>query len=264
MNLFALDHRRLFERMVSAADGTGYARIVALKWLAFEAFAGAAPGIGLLIDEQYGAAAALAAKRRGVLLAMPIERNEAPSFELEYGRRFADHVDAFEPDLVKLLFRYEPAAPAFERSLAELAAVNAWSRGRKLLLELIPEGGRTDRLAAAITHLLALGLRPAVWKVPVPAPADVPGVVAAVRAAPGSESELLALGGGHALGDAVAALAAAVGPGRFTGWAVGRALWFEPLTAHLAGKLSETAAVRAIRGNLQRLAEATWTAAARS
>ena len=60
----------------------------------------AEPGtLGALTDEEHGAAAARAARRSGLALAMAAEKSSRAEFELEYGDAFAEHIEAFEPGL---------------------------------------------------------------------------------------------------------------------------------------------------------------------
>ena len=69
----------------------------------------APPGtVGALVDEENGSEAAREAKRRGLPFAMCAEKNSVPEFEFEFGEDFARHIEAFEPDFVKILARYNP------------------------------------------------------------------------------------------------------------------------------------------------------------
>ncbi|WFR67202.1 DUF2090 domain-containing protein [Curtobacterium flaccumfaciens] len=69
---------------------------------------------GVLVDERYGADVARLVKEAGLQLAMPVERSGREWFELEYGDDWEAHLDAFDPDWVKVLVRdnpdFDPAA----------------------------------------------------------------------------------------------------------------------------------------------------------
>jgi len=256
MNFLALDHRALFERLCAPFGPSTYQRIVELKQVVYEAYVRVNhSGIGLLVDEHYGAAIALDARRRGVTLAMPVEQNETRTFALEYGDDFSIHVAAFEPDWVKALFRYEPLEDRFGRSLDDLVAVASSCSARPLLLELIPQDGDRERLGAEIAHLLSIGLAPAAWKIPLPSHSHLRTVVEVVRSAPGAHAEILALGGGESLIDATSTIASATRSRLIDGWAVGRAVWHEPLCAMVAGTATRKQAASEIAVNLLSLVE---------
>ncbi|HEX5267202.1 MAG TPA: DUF2090 domain-containing protein, partial [Acidimicrobiales bacterium] len=149
--LLPFDHRASFKTRLLGIAGTPDAaqrrQVTDLKMLIWEGFehavANGAPvsRCGVLVDEEFGADVARAARSAGVALAMPVERSGQDDFEFEYGDCFAAHVEDFDPDFVKVLVRYNPEG---ERSLnaaqdARLAALSLWLRaqGRRLLFELL-------------------------------------------------------------------------------------------------------------------------------
>src|ERR1700761_5675932 len=68
--------------------------------------------LGILVDEELGTDVARAAKEAGFVLAMPVEKSGSEEFAVEYGDQFAEHIEAFDPDWVKVLVRYNPEDPA--------------------------------------------------------------------------------------------------------------------------------------------------------
>ena len=73
---------------------------------------------GVLVDEHLGSEVARRAKQDGFVLAMPIEKSGTELFELEYGEKFAAHVEKFDPDFSKVLVRYNPADDESTRATA--------------------------------------------------------------------------------------------------------------------------------------------------
>ena len=63
---------------------------------------------GVLVDEQLGTEVVDSAKSDGLVVLMPIEKSGLRVFELEYGDRFAEHIEKFDPDFFKALVRYNP------------------------------------------------------------------------------------------------------------------------------------------------------------
>ena len=116
--LLAFDHRSSFERGLFGAtpplspevrDG-----IAKAKEIIFEAnrlaVASGAPRerAGVLVDEEFGSTVARRARREGVPLAMPVERSGRDEFDFQYGARFTEHIEAFDPTFVKVLVRFNP------------------------------------------------------------------------------------------------------------------------------------------------------------
>jgi Uncharacterized protein conserved in bacteria (DUF2090) len=114
--MLAFDHRSSFAREVLGADGEPgvkeAARIRDAKLAVFGGLAAAAgPGgiragdLGVLVDEQYGSAIPPLARELGLTVAVAVERSGRRAFEFEYGERFAEHIEAIDPDLAKVLVR---------------------------------------------------------------------------------------------------------------------------------------------------------------
>ena len=81
---------------------------------------------------------------------MAAEKSSRAEFELEYGDAFAEHIEAFDPDFVKVLVRYDPEGDRElnRRQAARLAELSDWlaPRETKFLFELIvPRAGELDR-----------------------------------------------------------------------------------------------------------------------
>jgi myo-inositol catabolism protein IolC len=270
--LCAFDHRDRFEELVAEQAATPlsrFATVALAKELVLEATlavrdlapADQREGIGVFVDEQYGAHLALRARAEGLVLAMPAERNGVPEFECEFGDRFAAHIDAFAPHLVKALVRHNPEddAALLARQTARLRELSDWcaSSGRQLLVELLVpplrhqagptfvESRRLPLTLRALADLAVAGIRPAVWKLEAPAAgADNARLLDACRAAD-PEVRVVVLGGGAALSDAVEAIVASAAAG-FDGFAVGRTIWAEPLAAWLSGTAGRQETIEAM------------------
>jgi myo-inositol catabolism protein IolC len=258
--LCAFDHRDHFERLVAehaAPSQNRFATVASAKELVFEATLAVRDrtpvdqreGIGVFVDEQYGAHVALRARAEGVVLAMPAERSRAGEFECEFGDRFGAHIESFAPDLVKVLVRHNPEddAALLARQADRLRELSDWCRstGRQLLLELLVpalphqdgagyvENRRVPLTLRALADLAADGVRPAVWKLEAPVEPDDSARLLDVCRAADADVRVVILGGGAALADTATAIAASAAAG-FDGFAVGRTIWAAPLAAWLS------------------------------
>src|ERR1700679_3412006 len=97
--------------------------------------------LGILVDEELGTDVARAAKEAGFVLAMPVEASGSKEFKFEYGDDFPAHIEAFDPDWVKVLVRFNPEDPAElrEAQTATLRRLNDYAQAsrRNWMLELL-------------------------------------------------------------------------------------------------------------------------------
>lgn len=232
--ILAADHRMSLERdlygLTAPPTPAQAARISADKLLIYEALLDAMGWLpaevqpGVLIDEQYGASVAeLASRSAGaVSLCMPLDDWE----------RHAGFFPAAHPKvLVRDNPRLDPARR--EQQATQLAEVSAWAAraGRSLIVELlVPTAGDTLQV---MEYLQDHGVEPAFWTVEGTDRHDAAVAVAAMAQRGGRQAHCL-VAGGHASQDDLEhwlQIAAPI-PG-WSGFAIGRGIWRDPLRAHL-------------------------------
>jgi myo-inositol catabolism protein IolC len=186
--ILAFDHRGSFEKMVGDVE-----RVPGAKTLIWEGFQRAveqgAPKqfAGVLVDGQYGPTVAREAKASGYKLAMPVEKSGQNEFDFEYGDRFGEKIEEFDPDFSKVLVRYNPEGDRAmnERQIEKLRRLSEWlhEHHRKYLFELLVPaepaqlesvGGDTDRydlelrpqlMMETILQLQNGGVEADIWKI---------------------------------------------------------------------------------------------------
>jgi len=195
--ILAFDHRGSFEKMFGvsgrAPTEEEVARISDAKSLIFEGFRKAVQdgspreAAGVLVDGQYGSQVARAAKADGLIFAMPVEKSGQAEFDFEYGERFGDVIEDYDPTFSKVLVRYntEGDAEMNARQAGRLKRLSDWlhERDRKFLFELLVPaeahqleavGGDEERydaetrpglMMAAIRELQEAGVEPDIWKI---------------------------------------------------------------------------------------------------
>jgi 5-dehydro-2-deoxygluconokinase len=291
--ILACDHRGSFQKKLLGIEGTPSpeeeARIRDAKRVIFDGFrrahsANGAEGMGILIDEQFGADPAREARDLGVVLAMPVEKSGQNEFDFEYGDRFGEHILEFDPSFSKVLVRYnaEGDAEMNRRQAERLARLSSWLRDndRKFLFELLVPaepgqlervGGDTDRydrelrpdlMIAAIGELQTAGVEPDVWKIEgLDERDDCVRVAEAVRAGGRDEVSCVVLGRGGNEEKVVEWLRTGAGVPGYIGFAVGRTIWWDPLEGWLAGGSADEA-TETIAANYRRLIDVYTGAAA--
>ena len=293
--ILAFDHRASFQKGLFGIDGTPSAeeraRIGQSKQVIFEGLRRAveegAPKqwAGLLVDEEYGAVVARAAKREGFTLAMPVEKSGQDEFDFQYGEDFGAHVETFDPTFTKVLVRYNPEGDRDmnQRQLARLKVLSDWlhERYRKFLFELLVPaepaqlqrvGGDKDRydleirphlVVGAIAESQAAGVEPDIWKIEgLDRREDCARVVEQARAGGRERVSCIVLGRGANDERVIEWLRTGAGVPGFIGFAVGRTIWWDPLKSWVAGGADSDGAAQTIAQNYRRMVDAYESAAA--
>ena len=272
----AFDHRnslrRDFMHLTGQPAPDQHATMVAAKGIVTDALIAAAPQVSpdtpvLLIDHEYGGQFVPRAQAAGISVAMPVE--ESGQAELRYlcGGHPERVIAAQHPDYVKVLIRYNPGGDTAmnARQRGRLRELSNWLEGRpeQLMLELLvpPEPAqlaavghdqsRFDRetraglTVTAIDQIAGDGLHPALWKIEGPESLqDAARIAEAVRSAD-PDAGCLVLGRGADDAAVRRWLAIAAATDGFTGFAVGRTIWWDALRAFTADGNAD-AAVRAV------------------
>lgn len=275
--LLPCDHRSILRGMYLEANPGDEAGVEA--WVSdakevvvdglLQAIAGGvdAASTGLLMDEEYGAAAARRAQGQGVRWFMPVDHGELGPFELQYGDRFVEHIEAQRPDFVTALVEYAPGDSGKADQLRRLDPLLRWLErsGHPFLLELqvppTPEqlaafdgdrdawvgSGRPHQIALAIEELKAAGARPAVWKIEACSTTEQYATLAQVIRADGeATATMVVLGAGAGVEEVGSWLSIAAREPACVGFAVGRTVWHDGLQSWVAGARDRSAATEDI------------------
>ncbi|MEU4567552.1 2-deoxy-5-keto-D-gluconate 6-phosphate aldolase domain-containing protein [Micromonospora sp. NPDC023956] len=228
---------------------------------------------GILVDDTLGPGVPERARAHGVTVSMPVEKGGCEIYETEPAdlRSYLDH---HRPDLPKVLVRYNVEGDAEgnrvqRERLAEVAAATRDAGGRFLFELLVPptpaqldltggDSGRFEReLRPALVHRamaeILQDLPVDVWKLEhLDAPEHYR---TAARIAADTGGECILLGANAPASQLEGWLTDAAGAG-FTGFAIGRSIWWDALRGLLAGDLARPRAVAAVAANYRRFAAA--------
>lgn len=275
--IVAMDHRDSLAKQVYGIEASpsseDVVRISAGKMEVLQSVVTAAKGLpptgrpGVLVDERYGSDVARAAKDEGFTLLMPIERSGEKLFHLEYGRfgsnEWLDHLISFNPDFAKALVRDSFSFSEEERRSQQdhLAYVTERLQeiGIPLVIELlVPDTGDAPQadFDAAIRPELTVrlirdfhdhGVEPDVWKLEgYETYADATEVANAAREGDRSSVTCIILGRDAPQARLDRWLQTAAPVDGFTGFAIGRSIWEQPLLDHLNGRTDLTKMSRRI------------------
>jgi 5-dehydro-2-deoxygluconokinase len=278
--ILAFDHRGSFQKKMFGIEGDPSPEqtrtISDAKHLIFEGMVealergGVDPhAIGVLVDEQFGGEIPTEAKQRDLKLAMPVERSGQDTFDFEYGERFGEHIEKFDPDFSKVLVRYNPDGDgeANREQAAKLRRLCEWlhERERKFLFELLVPaepaqleavGGDTDRYDAelrpelmrrTIVELQEQRVEPDVWKIEgVDERSDAETLARTTRRDGRDGVVCVLLGRGASTEKVDHWLSQAAPVDGFVGFAIGRSIWWDALKGFLGGELERAAAAERI------------------
>ncbi len=285
--ILAFDHRGSFQKKMLGIEGApnaeDTARISDAKKVIFEGFqqaiADGAPkdAAGLLVDEQFGADIARAAKQEGYRFAMPVEKSGQDEFDFEYGEEgFGEHILEFDPTFSKVLVRYNPEGDRETNAtqLVKLKKLSDWlhERGRKFLFELLVPaepsqlegvGGDSDRydkevrpglMVTSIEDIQAGGVEPDIWKIEgIDTREDCERIAQTARRNGRDNVACVVLGRGANEDAVVHWLQQGSGVDGYIGFAIGRTIWWDALTSFLDGGSEREAAAKTISENYRRM-----------
>jgi myo-inositol catabolism protein IolC len=281
--ILAFDHRGSFQKKMFGIQGDPTPeeteRIADAKRLIFEGMLvavgeGAEAGAtGVLVDEEFGSNIPEQAREHGLKLAMPVEKSGQEEFDFEYGDDFPAHIEKFNPDFSKVLVRYNPDGDADmnREQLARLKRLADWlhSTDRKFLFELLVPatdeqlasvGGDSDRYDAelrpelmrrAIEGAQNAGVEVDIWKIEgVDEQSDAAMLAEQARTGEGREGVTCVLLGRGASTEKVEQWLEQAAPVEgFIGFAIGRSIWWDALSAFLNDGLVREAAAKQIADN---------------
>ncbi len=281
--ILAFDHRGSFQKKMFGIQGDPTPeeteRISDAKRLIFEGMLvavgeGAEAGAtGVLVDVQFGSNIPEQAREHGLKLAMPVEKSGQDDFDFQYGDDFPAHIEKFNPDFSKVLVRYnaEGDADMNKEQLTRLKRLADWlhDNDRKFLFELLVPatdeqlasvGGDTDRYDAelrpglmrrAIADVQNFGVEVDVWKIEgVDEQSDAAMLAEQARSGPGREGVTCVLLGRGASTEKVEQWLREAAPVEgFIGFAIGRSIWWDALSAFLNDGLDREAAAKQIADN---------------
>ncbi len=234
---------------------------------------------GILIDEEYGARQARDAGERGLHLAMPVEASRTSVLEFQYGEDFAQHIESFDPSIVKLLVFHNPAdtGDRIAIQVARMRTISQWARshGKPFMLELLirptdaqlakvngsPERFRTEQhtelLRGSIEYLQNEDVEPDLWKVEaLPTVLDYEIIAAQSRTDGRGHVDCVVLGNGADIAAVRGWLDCARKVDGFSGFAVGRSVWIQPLGDFYDGVITRDMAVSQVATGFHQLVHA--------
>lgn len=199
----------------------------------------------------------------------PLYLLPADEFDFEYGASFAEHIAAFSPTFAKVLVRYNPEGDAArnQRQASRLKQLSEYchSAAQRFMFELLvpPTAAqleqvrgaqaaydlqlRPDLMLSAMHALQDAGVEPDVWKIEgLDRREDCERIVDAARRDGRTNVGCIVLGRGADEAKVAQWLTTAASVRGFTGFAVGRTTFWDPVADFLAQRVTRERAVARI------------------
>lgn len=243
--ILAFDHRATLEK-------AGFQNIPELKQIIYEAFKKSSDMIqngAILVDEQYGDSILKDAKSSGFTVLIPVEKAGQEDFIFEYGDEFASHIDKYNPDFVKVVIKViNDMTDQTKNNLKRLSDF-AHPKNIKFMLEIISEGN-INLILKTIVELQDFGVEPDVWKIEgMDSALDYESIVEEAKKQGRDNVSVIILGRGESQEVVENWIKTGSKLPGIIGFAIGRTIFWEPISEFNSGKISREQAVEQISQN---------------
>lgn len=277
--ILAFDHRatfykHLFKVPQEQITPIQHAKITELKNIIFAGVVEALKIIppqeaAILVDEQYGDQVLCKAKQMGLRFALSTEKSGQREFAFEYGDKFGEHIEKYQPTFAKALIHYNPedAHDLKQRQQAELKKISDYCRLHKykFLLEVLIDATeeqlkrvnnnkelydsdiRPNLATKMIEELQNAEVEPDVWKLEgMENQADYESAITYICAGDRKNVGLVILGRGATDEKLVKWLQAGAKTPGVIGFAVGRTIFWDAIVSLHSGIFSKEQAIAQI------------------
>jgi len=229
---------------------------------------------GILVDEEFGSRVLREARAQGLIFAMPVEKSGQDEFDFEYGDTYRRHIEDYDPTFVKVLVRYNPEGDAETnaRQLKRLRVLSEYlqRRSRPLLFELLVPATKAqldslgDRrrydvemrprlMVDAMGEIQDARVEPTVWKLEGVERREEAARLVEQAKRGGRKASVVTLGRGESKEMVRKWLEVGALTKGVNGFAVGRTIFWDPLSGYRAKKIGRDQAISGVSENYSEL-----------
>ena len=206
--------------------------------------------LGCLFDEETALPLIEEAKKIDLPVVVSMEKSGTKTLEFIHGDKFGEHLNELRPTFGKILVHYHPGTndeTTAQRELIKKASDFCDTNGIPLMLEILldKQGAHTpDDMLKVFAEMQAAGIKVGTWK--------IEGFEKAEdwkKIAPEAKAPMIILGRGQNQTAVETWVQAAAKSGVVDGFAIGRTIFQDALSAYSEGTMSRADAVQAIADN---------------
>lgn len=230
-------------------------KIITLKGIIFDGFLQAYTTVkdegecGILVDEEFGNAILVQAKKLGITHIVSTETSGGSTFSFIHGKGFGRALIKRDASFAKALVNYTINDTELnEEKMKKIAELSNFciNEGIPLMLEPLIHGKSSpvSRAITAIQDMHNHGISPAVWKLEM-----LPTIQDWKKLAPIAKAPMILLGRGAGIPEVDEWVITAAKSGVVDGFAIGRTIFFEPIKKFTEKKFTKKQTVDAIAKN---------------
>lgn len=243
--ILAFDHQSTFEK-------AGISNVSELKQIIYEAFKKSLSTVqnaAILIDEKYGDEILKDAKKNNYTIALKVEKSGQEEFIFEYGEDFASHIEKYNPTFAKVVIKVQNGVSDLTKVNLKKLSDYCHSHDPKFLLELI-SNSNVNLILKTIVELQDEGIEPDVWKIEgMESDLDFLSIVQEARKDERDNVSVVILGRGEDKETVEKWVKTGSKIPGIIGFAVGRTIFWEPLSQFNNGKITKDQAIEQISQN---------------
>lgn len=201
----------------------------------------------ILIDEEYGNEIIRDAIKNNYNVLLTTEKSGQDDFVFEYGKDFAKHIGKYKPAFVKVLIRHKQN---IDCTKLKILSDYCHNNGYKFLLEVLTENKTKEEAITAIKELQNSEVEPDVWKLEgMETEKEYQDIVSQVQNGDRKDVGIVILGRGAKQETVEKWIRVGAKVRGIIGFAVGRTVFWEPLTNHINGKIDKKKTIEIICNN---------------
>ena len=203
--------------------------------------------LACLFDEETGLEAIMAAEHANLPVAISMEKSGTSTLELIHGDQYATHLSELHPNFGKLLVNYQLSRieeNAKQRQIIKQVSDACEAQGIPLMLEILlhePSGHTPADMLKVFAEMHADGIKVGVWKIE-----GFDQTEDWLAVAPQAKAPMIVLGRGQNATAVATWVQAAAKSGVVDGFAIGRTIFQDALTAYAQKTLSRPDAIQSI------------------
>lgn len=206
--------------------------------------------LGCLFDEETALDVILEAQKVGLPVTVSMEKSGTKTLELIHGNKFGERLNELRPTFGKILIHYRPGNEAensgYRKILKEVSDF-CETNGVPLMLEILLDKNNThtpEDMIQVFSEINGAGVKVGIWKIEG---FESPEAWKAI--APHAQAPMIILGRGQNRTAVETWVEAAAQSGVVDGFAIGRTIFQDALSAYAQGTMSRADAVEAVAKN---------------
>ncbi len=208
--------------------------------------------LGSLFDEETALDVILEAQKVGLPVTVSMEKSGTKTLELIHGDKFGERLNELRPTFGKILVHYHPGQEeenASQRKTIKEVSDFCETNGVPLMLEILldkKQGHTADDMLKVFSEIHGAGIKVGIWK--------IEGFDKAedwTKIAPEAQAPMIILGRGQNASAVETWVQAAAKSGVVDGFAIGRTIFQDALSAYIQGTVSRADAIQKVADNFK-------------